>query len=270
MINYFGAVVFGLVQGATEFLPVSSSGHLVILHKLFPKLVSNDLAFDTVLHLATLLALLWFFRSDVKNLFFSWLASFDRKSDANGRLAWLIIIGIIPAAAIGYFFADTIEIIFHSTTWVVVMLVVVGLLFIIFEKLYGNNDKMLDSLGWKNSLAIGLAQVIAFIPGTSRSGITIIAGLANGLKREAAVKFSFLMSMPLIAAAGLSQLGSLFGSQFSGDDIAVLAIAFISASISGYFAIKYFLNYAAKHTLNIFAYYRFILAGVIMLYFFFW
>ena len=269
MINYFSAIIFGLVQGVTEFLPVSSSGHLVILHKMFPKFISNDLAFDTVLHLATLLALLWFFRTEVKDLIFSWLASFRQKGDANSRLAWLIIVGIIPALIIGYFFSDAIESIFHSTAWVVVMLVVVGLLFIIFEKLYGSNEKMLDSLDWKKALAIGSAQVISFIPGTSRSGITIIAGLANGLKREAAVKYSFLMSMPLIAAAGLSQLGSLFSGQFSGNDIAVLIVAFISASISGYFAIKYFLRYASKHSLNIFAYYRFILAGVIMLYFFF-
>ena len=149
------------------------------------------------------------------------------------------------------------------------MLVIVGILFIVFEKLYANNKNELYNLNKKNALIIGLAQVLAFIPGTSRSGITIIAGLANGLKREAAVKFSFLMSMPLIAAAGLSQLNSLFSNQFSSSDITVLTIAFVSAVISGYYAIKYFLRYASNHSLNIFAYYRFILAGAILFYFFF-
>ncbi|HOZ56267.1 MAG: Undecaprenyl-diphosphatase [Parcubacteria group bacterium ADurb.Bin316] len=269
MINYFGAVIFGLVQGATEFLPVSSSGHLVILHKLFPGLVSNDLAFDTVLHLATLLALLFFFRHDVQKLFIAWLLSFRRGSDANGRLAWLIIIGIIPAALAGYFFADIIADVFRSVLWVATMLVLVGVLFIIFEKIYNTNSKELDSLDKKKAFFVGLAQVLAFIPGTSRSGITIIAGLASGLKREAAVKFSFLMSAPLIAAAGLSQIKSLYINQFSQEEIIILAIAFLSAAISGYLAIKFFLHYASKHSLNLFAYYRFILAAIILAYFFF-
>ena len=134
------------------------------------------------------------------------------------------------------------------------MLILVGLFFIWFEKIYGNNKKELNSLNWGNAVVIGLAQILAFIPGTSRSGITIIAGLANGLKRESAVKFSFLMSMPLIAAAGLSQISSLFSGQFAAQEAATLIIAFIAATISGYFTIKYFLLYAANHSLNIFAY----------------
>lgn len=269
MINYLSAIFLGLVQGATEFLPVSSSGHLLVLHKFFPQLASNDLAFDTVLHLATLLALLWFFRQEVIDLVIAWLRSFKGKKDTNSRLAWITIIGIIPALVVGYFFADIIDNVFRSTVWVIIMLILVGLFFIWFEKIYGNNKKELNSLNWGNAVVIGLAQILAFIPGTSRSGITIIAGLANGLKRESAVKFSFLMSMPLIAAAGLSQISSLFSGQFAAQEAATLIIAFIAATISGYFTIKYFLLYAANHSLNIFAYYRFILAAIMTVYFLF-
>lgn len=267
MINYFNAIIFGLVQGATEFLPVSSSGHLVVLHKLFPNLISDELAFDVLLHLATLLALLWFFRQEVIDLIVAWCRSIAGKHDETSRLAWLIIIGIIPAAVIGYFFGDTIETVFHSTAWVAIMLVLVGILFIVFEKLFGKNINSLNQLNWQKALAIGCAQVLSFIPGTSRSGITIIAGLGIGLKRESAVKFSFLMSMPLIAAAAASQISSLWQTNFSTNDIAIYVIAFVAAVISGYLAIKYFLKFSANNSLNVFAYYRFILALLIVLFF---
>lgn len=269
MVNYLSAFIFGIIQGATEFLPVSSSGHLVILHKMFPDMVSDDLAFDTILHLATLVALLWFFRSEVFKMLIAWFKSLGGKHDNDSRLAWLILIGILPALLVGYYFADVIEDIFHSIYWVTAMLIIVGILFIVFEKIYNRNNYSLDQLTWKNALAVGLAQVLAFIPGTSRSGITIIAGLANGLKREAAVKYSFLMSIPLVAAAGLSQIDVLLRGGFNKDDATIYVISFISAVVSGYLSVKYFLRFSEKYSLNIFAYYRFILAAIILAYFYF-
>jgi undecaprenyl-diphosphatase len=269
MINYLSAIIFGIVQGATEFLPVSSSGHLVILHKLFPNFVVNDLAFDAILHLATLVALIWYFRREVINLIMAWLKSFRGERNNEGKVAWLIILGIMPALMIGYLFSNKIETYFHSIIWTAIMLVVVGILFIIFEKFYGRSQGAIENLTWRKVLAIGVAQTLSLIPGTSRSGITIIAGLASGLKREAAVKFSFLMSMPLIAAAGLSQLGSLAHLNLNQNDMVIYAVSFLTAIISGYLAIKYFLRWAVNYPLNVFAYYRFILAAIIILYFFF-
>jgi undecaprenyl-diphosphatase len=265
MFNYFSALIFGLVQGATEFLPVSSSGHLVILHQFFPHLVANDLAFDTILHLATLLAVLWYFRTEVINLIISWLKSLVGKRDADSKLAWLIILGIIPAGVMGWLFSNSIEAYFRSPIWVAAMLIIVGIAFIVFEKRYGQNQEILSQLNWKNALTIGVAQVLALIPGTSRSGITIIAGMGTGLKREEAVKFSFLLSMPLIAAAALSQAKTLLHVSFSIDEKIIYTIAFLAALVSGYLAVKYFIKYAANHTLNIFAYYRFVLAGTILI-----
>ena len=269
MINYLSAIVFGIVQGATEFLPVSSSGHLVILHKLFPNFAVNELAFDALLHLATLAALVWYFRKDIISLSIAWLKSLRGERKREGKVAWLIILGIMPAGMVGYLFANKIEAYFHSVVWTAIMLIIVGIFFIVFEKIYGRSQGIIEDLTWRKVLAIGAAQVLSLIPGTSRSGITIIAGLASGLKREAAVKFSFLMSMPLVAAAGFSQLGSLAQVNLNQNDMVLYAISFLAAAISGYLAIKYFLRWAADYSLNIFAYYRFILAAIIIFYFFF-
>lgn len=267
MINYLGAIIFGLVQGATEFLPISSSGHLILLHKIFPNVVMNELAFDTILHLATLFALIWFFKQDIYLLFKSWIKSLRGKSDNNSKIAWSIIIGILPALIVGYFFSNKIEEIFRSAVWVAIMLISVGLLFILFEKKYGRNIGNLSQMNFKKSFFIGIAQVLAFIPGTSRSGITIIAGLAAGLKREEAARFSFLLSAPLIAAAGLSQVNSLINNSFGSKELTIYILAFFSAVFSGYLSIKYFLFFTQKYSLNAFAYYRIALAILIILLF---
>lgn len=260
---YLKAVIFGIVQGATEFIPVSSTGHLVILHKYLSLPIANNLSFDVTLHLATFFAGVWFFRKDIFLLLISWVKSFRGERDENSRLAWLLILGIFPAAAAGYFFNDYIENVLSTPIVIAVMLIVVGVLFIIIEKIAkAVND--LNALDWKKSLSIGIAQAIALIPGTSRSGITIIAGMGAGLKREAAAKFSFLLSLPIIFGASIKKTPELFGVGMGTNETIILVIAFVSALVAGVVAIKYMLKFLKNNKLTIFAFYRFALAILIL------
>lgn len=264
MIIYIKAIIFGIVQGITEFLPISSSGHLVVLHNFFDLPIENQLAFDVVLHLATLLAALWFFRHDILILLKSWLKSFIGLRDEYSKISWLIILATIPAAIAGWLFEDMVEFTFRSPVVVVVMLIIVGVLFIVIEKV-SLKIKELNSLNWSKALLIGLAQVISLIPGTSRSGITIIAGLSAGLKRGVAVRFSFLLSIPIIFGASIKKVPEIVGTKLVAGEADILITAFIFSFIFGFLTIKYFLRYAERHSLNIFAIYRFILAVIIIL-----
>lgn len=263
-MNYITAIIFGIIQGLTEFLPVSSSGHLVILHRIAVLPIKNEAAFDLALHFATLIALLIFFKKEILLLIISWLKSFSGEKSEDGKLSWMILIAALPAALAGFFFADYIENNLRSPVIVAAMLIIVGVLFIIVEK-WSDKNKNETELSAKNALIIGLAQSLAFVPGVSRSGITIIAGMRAGLKREEAVKFSFLLSIPAILGASLVKLPQLFFSKFQGDDIMIIALAFIAAFIAGFLAIKYFLLLARKYSLAVFAFYRFILASIIIL-----
>jgi len=262
-MDYVVAIFFGIIQGLTEFLPVSSSGHLIILHEIFKLPIENEMAFDVVLHFATLLAVLFFFRKDIYHLIKSWFGSLFGRKDEYSRISWFIIIGTIPAALAGWFFDDIIENSLRSPFVVVAMLIIVGILFIIFEK-FSKFVKEFKDMNWKNSIVIGLAQAIALVPGTSRSGITIIAGIGSGLKREVAIRFSFLLSIPIIFGAVIKKTPQIISDNLSVNDYSVLLIAFLSAFVSGILAIKYFLLFSKKHSLNVFAIYRFVLAGVII------
>ncbi len=261
-MDYIYAIIFGIIQGVTEFLPISSSGHLVILHKFIDLPVKNELAFDVVLHLATLLAVVWFFREDISRLLKSWLKSFTGCRDEFSKLSWLLILATVPAGLAGWLFGDVVEFVLRSPMVVAVMLIVIAALFIVFEKISRKTDE-LKNLNWKKSLIIGFAQAIALIPGTSRSGITIIAGLAANLKREAAVRFSFLLSIPIIFGASAAKIPQIFRADFIKDELTILVAAFFASFISGLVAIKYFLKFAKRHSLNVFAAYRIALAIII-------
>lgn len=265
MINYFNAIIFGFVQGVTEFLPVSSSGHLVLLHKIIELPIKNEIAFDVSLHFATFLAILFFFYKDLWRIFIAWLKSFKDGSNNDSRLAWYIVLATIPAGILGLLFNDVIENTLRSPLVVVVMLIVVGLLFIFVERV-GKKTLELNSLNWQKSLGIGLSQAIALIPGTSRSGITIIAGLFTGLKREDALRFSFLISLPIILGASLKEIPLLFSGNFSFDEFMIIAIAFFSTLIFGIITISFFLRFVKNNSLNIFAWYRFFLAVLILIF----
>ncbi|MCG2700737.1 undecaprenyl-diphosphatase UppP [Candidatus Parcubacteria bacterium] len=280
-MQYIYAIIFGIVQGITEFLPISSSGHLVILHRFINMPLQNEMAFDVVLHLATLLAVIFFFYADIKRLLTSWIKNLPLTTSLLRRgnnidvskikdyeyykLSWLIILATIPAGLAGWLFEDILESKLRSPLVVAVMLVAVGLFFIVFEKISRKTDD-LKNLNWKKSLIIGISQAIALIPGTSRSGITIIAGLGAGLKRQAAIRFSFILSAPIIFGANVKKIPQIIEANLAVNEFMILAIAFIASFVSGILAIKYFLRFAEKHSLNVFAFYRFALAVLIIVF----
>jgi len=269
-MDYIYSIFFGGIQGLTEFLPISSSGHLVILHKVLNFRLENDLSYDVILHAGTLAALLILFSKDIITYlvaFFKSLVKWNLKNDENQRLAWLILVAAIPAGIFGYLLEDKAESLFRSPYLVAAMFILVGLFFLILEK-YSQKTKELKEMGLKGAIVIGLAQVFALIPGVSRSGITIIAGLSQQLKREAAARFSFLLSIPVILGAVVKRVAELFSHPFASHELIIYLLGFLAAAFSGYWAVKFLLNYLKTHSLNIFAYYRFGLAVLVIIYFF--
>jgi undecaprenyl-diphosphatase len=263
MSNIIKACIYGTVQGLTEFLPVSSSGHLVLLHDFLPLDLSNEVVFDVVLHFGTLLAVIFYFRNDILKI----ITSFFKGDKLNQKLGIYLVLATIPAGLAGYFFDDLITLIFRSSLVVVLMLIVIGIFFIISEKISSRKFNLFD-INLAQALIIGFAQVVALIPGTSRSGITIVAGLFLGLKREAAARFSFLLSIPVILGAVVMQIPKISIADGDNTELFIFLVAFISAVFSGLWAIKFFLNFIGRHKLNTFAYYRFVLALVVLAYMF--
>lgn len=260
---YINALIYGLVQGLGEFLPISSSGHLALLHYIMPSPFTNELAFDVTLHLGTLVAVLWYFRQDILGLIKSWLGSFNRLPAGLNDLSWLVLFATIPAAVVGKLWGDQVETAFGTPLSVAIMLLAVGILFIVAEN-YSKQQQELKDLKPKNALLIGLSQALALFPGTSRSGITIITGLGLGMKREAIVRFSFLLSIPIITGAAVLKVPELLKSNLNSNEWLYLGVAFLSAALSGVWAINYLLKFVRKHDLKPFAYYRIVLAVAII------
>jgi undecaprenyl-diphosphatase len=244
-------IILGIIQGLTEFFPVSSTAHLIIVPWFFGwEGDVNTLMFDVALHAGTLTALLFYFWKD-------WLDLFTKKQ----RLLGLIIIASIPAGAAGFFLNDIVETTLRKPFLISLMLVAVGFVMLAAER--SEKSRTIEKMNCIDSIIIGIAQAIAIIPGVSRSGITISAGLFKGLKREDSARFSFLISTPIIAGATLLHLKKFLTSQET-HDLQLFTAGFISSSITGFFAILFLLNFLKKYPLNLFVYYRFILAVVII------
>jgi undecaprenyl-diphosphatase len=249
------AIVLGLVQGATEFVPVSSSGHLVLVPWLLGW-QSPGLVFDTVVHWGTLVAVLAYFWRDWLSLIAAWLRGLVRWdwSDPNARLLWLIAAGTIPAAALGYVLDDFFEGLFGKPVWVsIFMLFTAGLLAL--SEWLGNRTRELDELRLPDALVVGCAQAAAIAPGISRSGATIAAGLLRGIRRPAAARFSFLLSTPIILGAGLFKLLDLFSAPDPLAQVPALAAGFLAAAVGGYACIWLLLRYLQRGSLYPFAFY---------------
>lgn len=262
-MNYLLAIVYGVVQGLTEFFPVSSSGHLLLLHQFLPLPTANELAFDTILHFATLIALVAVFWQDVLELIAGWFKSLKGEKNESGSLAWMILLATIPAGLAGALLNDWIDINLRSPLLVALMLAIVaGFFFWVEAK--AKQDQEIKDVKYPKAVFIGFAQALALIPGTSRSGITIVAGMTGGLTRKAAAKFSFLLSMPIIAAAAIKQAPKLLNSSMSRSDLILLSFAFVSAMVASFWAIKFFLKLTEKTSLKVFAWYRLLLAFIIV------
>jgi undecaprenyl-diphosphatase len=282
MISILQAIIMGIVQGITEFIPISSSAHLIVIPWFLgwddPNI--NSLAFDVALHLGTLLALLWFFYADWVRLVRAAIASIrERKigADPDRRLAWLLVIGCIPGAIVGALAEGKVTELFHQPNQphqisamiaIAVMLAAAGAIMLLADRL-AKHVRGMDKLSLKDAIIVGCAQALAVFPGVSRSGATITAGLALGLERTAAARFSFLLSAPIIAGAGLKSMLEVFRAWQAGElamsELILFPIGLAAAAISGYLCIKFLLRYLQRHSIAIFAYYRWALAALIVL-----
>ncbi len=256
------ALVLGVVQGLAEFLPISSSGHLIMVPFLLGW-AEHSQTFDLALHVGTTIALLWFFWSDWVSLaraFARGLTSAEtRQSDPSWRLAILILLGSIPAGIIGVLAEKPVEEIFRTASINAVLLIVFGLLMWAADA-FGSRSRTLEDLGWMDAVAIGLAQAVALMPGVSRSGITITASLARGLDRAAAARFSFLLSGPIIAGAALFKLRAGVPSS----DLTAFAVGTLAAAVTGWIAIGWLLRYLQTNSTFVFVAYR-VLFGTLVL-----
>lgn len=256
------AALLGVVQGLSEFLPISSSAHLILARAFFGwDGEAFGLAFDVACHLGTLAAVVFYFRNDLLAMLRAVPRLFSGEPDA--RRIWLIGIGTVPAVVVGLLFADTIE---HQlrtpavTAWTLA-LGALGLLWV--ERLA---PRWRDEHGVKprEALAIGVAQASALVPGVSRSGATITLGMLLGLRRDAAARFSFLLGVPAILAAAGKEGLALTRTGLTPADAQLFAVGMIASALVGYLTIKYFLRYLAAHRLDVFAYYRLALAAAVV------
>jgi undecaprenyl-diphosphatase len=263
------ALVMGLVQGLTEFLPISSSGHLVLVPWLFgwkdPFL--DSVAFSVVLHMGTLVALLVFFRRDWARLIPAGLAVIRDRSfrgDPDRRLAWLLVVATIPAVAVGPIFEGTFEQLVREPAPVAVMLCVGAAILWLAER-WGSKLREITSITFPESLGIGLAQVVALVPGISRSGVSISAGLFMGFNREAAARFSFLMATPVVGGAGVWEARKLItGEAGVNPSISGVVIGFVAAALSGLLAIRFMLEFLRRQPVYAFVVYR-VAAAILVL-----
>lgn len=245
------AFILGTIQGITEFLPISSSGHLILMPYIFGWGLQS-LSFDVALHLGTLLALIFAF-------YRKWWEILKNK-----RYLALLIFGTLPAAIIGFFFEDIIEEKLRSSLIVSLTLIFVAFLMVLAEKLGAKNRGERD-LDLKDALLIGFAQATALIPGVSRSGITITTGLFRNLKRDEAAEFSFILGTPIIFGAGIFKINELLREPITINVIQTLGVGMVAATFFGFLTIKYLLKFLKNHTLMPFILYR-ILLGLIILF----
>ena len=242
-MNFFEAIFLGLVQGLTEFLPISSSGHLILIQKAFN--FFSSLSFDAFIHLGSFLAIVVYFWKDLKEIW-------DYK--------WFIVVSAIPGALAGLLLEDIVESYFRTAFLVAINLIVMSIPMILGE-VFGKKQQEIKDLTFLKALIIGIFQALALIPGTSRSGITISAGLLLGLKREVSAKFSFLAGAPLILGAGLYEGVKLINSPIPWN----LALAgFFSSAVFSFLAIAFLISFLKKYSLYPFVIYR-ILLGVFVL-----
>jgi len=267
-MNIFEAILLGIIQGLTEFLPISSTAHLTLAGN-FLGLIKNDnpeswTAFMAVIQLGTMIAVLIYFRKDLINIAFDFIKEnlFYRKKYSEqhyeSKLGWNIIIGSVPVVVIGLLFKDYIEGAFTKNLYVISFsLIVLAIILAVAEKT-GRFTKSENELGIGSAVLIGFAQSLALIPGSSRSGTTITAGLFLGFRREVAARFSFLLSIPAVLGSGLLEFYQSL-EFFNRVDLINLFAGTIAAAISGYLAIHFLLSFLKKHSTFIFIYYRIVI-----------
>ncbi|HKR51071.1 MAG TPA: undecaprenyl-diphosphate phosphatase [Pseudonocardiaceae bacterium] len=258
-MSWLQALVLGLVQGITEFLPISSSGHLRIVSEIF---FGDDAgaAFTAVTQLGTEAAVLIYFARDIGHLVATWFRGFRSaqvRATPDYRIAWLVIIGTIPIGVLGFIFEDQIQTSGRNLWIIGSTLIVFGLVLGAAER-YGRQRRPLEQMTLTDGVVMGLAQAMALVPGVSRSGGTISAGLFLGLTRPTAVRYSFLLAIPAVIAAGLFQIPDVFAVDGPGlqPSVAQMLVATLIAAVVGYAAIAWLLRYVQRHSVYVFVWYR--------------
>lgn len=264
MLELLQAILLALIQGLTEFLPISSSGHLALGQYFLGTQDSLGLAFDVAVHLGTLVAVVAYFRRDLARMARALLRSIRRRSlaDADGRLAWLVVAATVPAVLAGYLLGDFFETTARSA-WVVAAGFFLNGAFLMTCEAITRRNRRAAKLSFPEAVGVGLAQAVALLPGVSRSGATMAAGIGFNLRREEAARFSFLMSIPVILGAGVLQSGDAAGRGMDLFGALLYAVGFAVSAVVAYLTIKLFLSFVTNHSLRVFALYSFGVAAVV-------
>ena len=255
------SIILGILQGIGEFLPISSSAHLILVPYLLGW-EESSMSFDIALHFGTLLAVLAIYFKDWWNLFIGTLNDFrDRKQSTNGKIFWYLVAATIPAAIVGFVLDDIIESFFRGQIWLIALFLALMGIFIYLgdkwaSKHYKNKETKFEDITLKQAFLVGCSQAFAVFPGFSRSGTTILAGRLMGLSKEAITKFTFLLSVPIIAGAAILKIGDLLITK-------EVIIGILTSFIVGVISIKFLLKYIKNHDFSVFAFYRVIIAIII-------
>ena len=262
-LDFFQVTILAVLQGATEFLPISSSGHLILPSLIF-SMKDQGLTFDIAVHVGTLFAVLVYFRSDLQRLVFAMtLSVFKRKHSKDSKLAWMLLASTIPAGLCGLLFATQVEQYGRSLILIGIASIVFGLLLFVSDR-SGSKQLTLADMNWKTALLIGFSQVLALIPGTSRSGVTMTAALFCNLDRAAAARFSFLLAIPIITASGLLRGTQLLQTDTESVGWFVLLYAIFISAVVAYLCIHYFLQLIERIGFLPFVIYR-VLLGIALI-----
>jgi len=262
-VDSFQAAVLGIVQGLTEFLPISSSGHLRVVPEMFGW-EDPGAAFTAVIQLGTMLAVLIYFWRDILRISWTWLRSLwtpELRGDVDARLGWYIGIGTIPISIAGLVFEHQIETVARDLRIIGTTLIVLGLVLVLAERT-GSRRKEVKALSMRDGIAIGCAQALALVPGVSRSGATITAGLFLGYTREAAARYSFLLSIPAVVLSGLFEARDIGSGP--GPGLGPTVIATVLAFVSGYASIAWLLRFLVTHSTMVFVVYRVLLGALVL------
>lgn len=261
------SIILGIIQGITEFLPISSSAHLVIFPYIFgwDYPAQDAFIFDVLVQLGTIIAVIAYFRKDLLSIVLAILRSISQKkfrADQDSLLGWYILLSTIPAVIFGVFLGDSVEAAFNSPRATATFLLFTAFLLFLAEKV-GKRIKRINSMNWLDAIFIGIFQAFALFPGISRSGSTITGGMVRNLDRSSAARFSFLMSIPIMIAAGMLSIIDLVQIPDFSNQIPTLIAGFVTSSIIGYLSIRWLLSYLTNHSLYLFAGYCILLSAFV-------
>ena len=262
------AIILGIIQGLTEFLPISSSAHLVLVPFLLGWTIPPDQAFvfDVLVQIGTLLAVILYFWKDLVGILVAFVRGLVQRqpfADGQSRMGWYLILATIPAGLFGILIKDQVEAVFSDARASALFLIGTAFLLLVSERI-GRRNRPLESMTWLDALWIGIAQAIAIFPGISRSGSTIAGGLARHLDRTSAARFSFLMSVPVMLAAGMLAVLDLLDIPNLVQFLPVVMAGFVTAAVVGYLSIRWLLSYLVRHSLSSFAFYCLALSVVVL------